>query len=240
MLLTRVIPGPVETTDVSSADGRAWLEEQYAPPSGPFVRLNMVTSLTGSATGADGTSETLANRVDRTILGIIRAACDVVVVGAQTVRAEGYVVPRRARLAIVTSSGRLDGHRLALDEETAARVVVLCPADRQVEVRERTRAWGVDVLAFPGRERPAPRAILAALAGRGWARVVCEGGPALATQFAAAGTIDEYCITVSPRLASADVPFLSFGQETPPPRLDPEGLLVDGSGFTFLRLRPHS
>lgn len=240
MLLTRVIPGPVETVDVATAEGRAWLEEQYAPPPGPFVRLNMVTSLTGSATGPDGTSDTLANRVDRRILGIIRAGCDAVVVGAETVRAEGYVVPRSTRLAIVTSSGRLDGHRLALDDETAARVVLLCSADRRDEVRARSSSLGVEVLAVPSEGPATPQAILAALAERGWSRIVCEGGPALASQFAAAGAIDEYCITVSPRLEPAEKPFLALSPDTPPPRVDPHGLLVDAAGFTFLRLRPRS
>ncbi|WP_181134458.1 dihydrofolate reductase family protein, partial [Rathayibacter sp. AY1D5] len=71
----------------------------------------MIASVTGSSTGSDGTSETLTNRVDRTILGVVREQADVVLVGAASVRAEGYRVPRRVPLAVVSASGDLAGHR---------------------------------------------------------------------------------------------------------------------------------
>ena len=235
MLITRVIPHPVETADAATDDGRAWLEGEYAPPSGAFVRMNMVTSLTGGATGADGTSDTLTSPLDRTVLGIIRAASDVVVVGAQTVRAEKYIVPRRSRLAIVTATGRLDGLRLGTGD--ADRVVVLCTADRVDDVRSSLVGRGVDVIPIPGDGNPAPRAILDALARRSWHRVVCEGGPGLASQFADAGVIDEYCVTVAPRIGAASAPFLHVDHDL---ETRPHGLLVDEVGFSYLRLRPRS
>jgi riboflavin biosynthesis pyrimidine reductase len=235
MLITRVIPSPVETVDASSEDGRAWLEAAYTPPSGPFVRMNMVTSLTGGAAGADGTSDSLTSPLDRTVLGIIRAASDVVVVGAQTVRAEEYIVPRRSRLAIVTASGRLDGLRLGTDD--ADRVVVLCPADRADNVRASVDGRRVEVIPLAGDGEIAPGAILDALAGRSWTRVVCEGGPGLASQFANAGVIDEYCLTVAPRIGVAAAPFLRVDHEI---GTRPHGMLVDEAGFSYLRLRPRS
>jgi riboflavin biosynthesis pyrimidine reductase len=235
MLITRVIPAPVETTDAGTDAGRAWLEAAYAPPAGAFVRLNMVTSLTGAGTGADGTSDTLTSPLDRTVLGLIRAASDVVVVGAQTVRAEQYIVPRRSRLAIVTTSGRLDGLRIGDDD--AGRVVVLCPADRLDGVRDAIGDDRIDVLPVPGQGELEPRAILNVLSVRGWDRVVCEGGPGLASQFARAGAIDEYCITLAPRIGAASAPFLSVDHD-----LDtaPHSVLVDAAGFSYLRLRPRS
>jgi riboflavin biosynthesis pyrimidine reductase len=44
-------------------------------------------------------------------------------------------------------------------------------------------------------------AALTALADRGLGRVICEGGPHLLGQIAAAGLLDELCLTVSPILA---------------------------------------
>jgi riboflavin biosynthesis pyrimidine reductase len=46
-----------------------------------------------------------------------------------------------------------------------------------------------------------PGEVLEDLAGRGLTRVVCEGGPSWLGQVAAAGRLDELCLTVSPQLA---------------------------------------
>lgn len=235
MILTEVVPHTLAQADVATEEGRDWLRERYARSEAAYVRLNMITTLTGAASGPDGTSETLTSRVDRAILGIIRAAADVVVVGAQSVRAEGYIVPRAARLAIVTSSGDLSGHRLALAPDSPAdRVLVLCPASVADAVSQRSAQPGVQVVPVPGVGRLDPRAILDALAQRGLRRVVCEGGPSLATQFADAGVIDEYCITVAPVVEPAGQTVLSLAVR---PRTEVAGALVDEAAFSYLRLR---
>ena len=81
MIVTEVRPATLDRQDVATEAGRAWLTERYARTDDAYVRLNMITSLTGAASGSDGTSDTLTSRTDRTILGVIRAAADVVVVG---------------------------------------------------------------------------------------------------------------------------------------------------------------
>jgi len=45
------------------------------------------------------------------------------------------------------------------------------------------------------------RTIVGAMHARGLSRIVCEGGPSLLTQMAAADLIDEYDITLAPILA---------------------------------------
>lgn len=235
MRVREVVPSASGDHDISDADGRAWLESVYARDDSRYVRLNMITSLTGAAAGADGTSNTLTSPTDRALLGIIRAHADVVVVGAATVRAEGYQVPRLARLAIVTSSGDLAGHRLT---GAADRVLLVCPAGRADEVRARADVSEAVVVPVPGDAGELhPQAIVEALAARGMGRVVCEGGPSLAERFAAAGAIDEYCVTVAPVLEAASTPFLPVAA-----RLDTDvvGMLVDEAAFSYLRLRPRT
>ena len=238
MLLTQLIPDTLARADIGTPEGRRWLDEVYAPPTGPFVRLNMITSLTGAAAGADGTSDTLSSRIDRTVLGCIRATADVVLVGAQSVRVEGYVVPRRTRLAIVTSSGRLDGSALA-DGGRAAReadrVLLVAPTEAERAVRATADRLGARVLLVGARAPLSPPAVLAALAAEGCTRVVCEGGPSLATQLAAHDVIDEYCVTVAPRLEPASAPFVGIDDAHRPDTVV-AGLLVDGAGFSYLRL----
>jgi riboflavin biosynthesis pyrimidine reductase len=73
------------------------LTEVYAYPAGArhWVRANMVASVDGAAT-ASGKSEGISGEADKRIFGVLRALADVVLVGAGTVRTEGYR-PARVR-----------------------------------------------------------------------------------------------------------------------------------------------
>ncbi|MBA8816086.1 riboflavin biosynthesis pyrimidine reductase [Microbacterium halimionae] len=225
--------------DLDASECRELVTRQYARSETSYVRLNMITSLTGSAAGADGTSDTLTNAVDRMILGVVRGEADVVVVGAQSVRAEGYIVPRTAQLAVVTSSGDLSGHQLSLDDDTLlGQVLIVCPTERAEAIRHQFGTHPVEIAAVESdaHGRLAPKDIIQALADRALHRVVCEGGPSLASQFVQAGVIDEYCITVAPVVEPVVAPFLAIDATT---RLRTEiaGHLADSAGFSYLRLR---
>jgi riboflavin biosynthesis pyrimidine reductase len=231
-----VVPETGISHDPATAEGREWLAGIYRRADSSYVRLNMITSVTGAAAGSDGTSETLTSRVDRAILGIIRAAADVVVVGAATVRAEGYLLPRATRLAVVTRSGDLRGHRF---EDDGAGIVLVCPGPRVDAVRERAGLPAAEIVAAGEGEDLEPADIVAALASHGLPRVVCEGGPTLASRFAAARVIDEYCLTVAPVLEPASRPFLPL-PEGSSVATEPTGMLVDDASFSYLRLRSRS
>jgi riboflavin biosynthesis pyrimidine reductase len=60
-----------------------------ADRSKPSVRFNFVSSIDGAAT-ADGLSGGLSGQADKRVFDILRRLCDVVLVGAGTLRAEGY------------------------------------------------------------------------------------------------------------------------------------------------------
>lgn len=227
--MTEVLPASGERVDAAAPDARAWLAERYRRDDDTPVRLNMIASLTGAAAGADGTSDTLTSRLDRAILATIRSAADVVLVGAQSVRAEGYIVPRAARLAVVSVSGDLGGHRLDPERAAAGGVLLLVPEDADA-----TAPAGVELVRVAGSGQLAPADVLGALRARGLDHVVCEGGPGLASQFAAAGLIDEYCVTVAPTLTPAVGPFLRLAS---PVDTEVRGHLVDEDGFSYLRLR---
>lgn len=61
----------------------------------PWLRANMVSTLDGAAQH-DGRSQPISTATDMRIFGTLRALADVVLVGAETVRQEGYR-PARAR-----------------------------------------------------------------------------------------------------------------------------------------------
>ena len=68
------------------------LVELYAyPGDGAWLRANFVTSIDGAAQGSDHRSASLSSRADKRVFGLLRTLADVIVVGASTARAEGYL-----------------------------------------------------------------------------------------------------------------------------------------------------
>jgi riboflavin biosynthesis pyrimidine reductase len=234
MILTRVFPGGAEPLDIEDPATRARLLELYAHPRPNWLRINLVVTVSGSAGGADGTSETITNPADRRILGVIRELSDVVLIGAESLRKEGYVLPKNARLAIVTASGALKGHGIVPPVEPG-RLIVLCPPAAAARVRESLGEVTAEIVEITGHDgRIAPAAIVAALRSLGLASIVCEGGPSLVAQFLDAGEVDELCLSTSPVLNGAGIP--AFGPtSSSETRLALAQLLVDDASGVYAR-----
>ncbi|MDZ8275999.1 dihydrofolate reductase family protein [Microbacterium aquimaris] len=229
--ITEVLPRTFDAVESDSPEASSWLAERYGVDGG-FVRLNMVATVTGSIAGEDGTSDAISSPTDRLVLRAIRAAADVVVVGAGTARAERYVLPSHARLAVVTSSGDLDGVHLLREGRPPA--IVLSSSAHAPRVRERLGAAPVEHLTVPGSGDLEPAAIIEALVHAGLDRIVCEGGPTLATRFLETDALDEVCVTIAPALTPPGTPFVSPSRTR---ATDVAGMLVDDRGFSYLRLR---
>lgn len=194
-----------------------------APTRSPWVRVNFVTSVDGAAT-VDGLSGGLGGKADHRVFDLLRRLCDVVVVGAGTVRAEGYgpmrvdAASQRARLeadltahpvfAIVSGRLELDPES-PIFQDAPERPIVLTSAAAPVDRRD-ALARVADVLVC-GDDRVDPVASVAALADRGLARIQCEGGPHFFGDIIAAGVVDELCLTVSPVLAAGDASRIATG-----------------------------
>ena len=179
----------------------------------PWIRANMIESADGAA-AVDGLSRGLGGPADHEVFGLLRALAGVILVGAATVRAEGY---RPARVAarwaglragrpdtppIAVLSGRLDldpASPLLAEAPAGARTIVItaasAPADRRAEL-----ARHADVI-IGGEHEVSASAAVSALASRGYREILAEGGPHLLGQLAAAGLLDELCLTISPVLA---------------------------------------
>ena len=207
-----IYPGP-------AGDGPPDLARLYAYPAGrapadpPWIRANMIESADGAAV-VDGRSRGLGGPADREVFGLLRALAGVILVGAATVRAEGYgparVAARWAGLRagrtdtppIAVLSGRLDldpASPLLAEAPAGARTIVItaesAPADRRAEV-----ARHADVI-IGGEHEVTASAAVSALASRGYREILAEGGPHLLGQLAAAALLDELCLTISPVLA---------------------------------------
>jgi riboflavin biosynthesis pyrimidine reductase len=182
------------------------------PGGGRFVRMNFVASVDGAVT-LDGRSGPLGTPADLRVFDLLRDLCDVVLVGAGTVRVEGYGPPefrpaRRARrraagladvppYAVVSGSLQLDP-RWAVFTAAEARTIVItraaAPADRRAALGE------VADVIVAGDEQVDLAAAADQLAARGLHRVLCEGGPRLFGTLLTAGLVDELCLTVTPLL----------------------------------------
>jgi riboflavin biosynthesis pyrimidine reductase len=234
VILTRVFPERDEPIHLDAPDARDRLAELYKPERADWLRLNLIGSVSGSATGSDGTSETLTNAADRVVLGVIRMLADAVLVGAASVRAEGYFVPRRAALAIVTSSGDLTGHRITSTGQRGP-LLVLCPGSAAKRATQTIGDPDARILVVPDTDGSLSAAdIVSALRDAGFVSIVSEGGPKLAEHLLNGGVVDEVCLTTSPLLNGVGIPLFGSDQFAAH-GLSLEHLLVDSSSAIYAR-----
>ena len=198
----------------------------------PGVRFNMIASVDG-ATAVDGVAGGLGGEADRALFALLRRLADVVLVAAGTVKAEGYG-PSLVPIAVVTRSCRLDWDSRFFTAQVA-RPVVVTVATAPAKARARA-AEVADVVVAGERDVDLARA-LDALGARGWRAVLCEGGPTLNGQLAAAGLLDELCLTLSPCLVGGDAKRLLAGPLLPGPPTLRLVSACEEDGFLFLRYR---
>ena len=198
----------------------------------PSVRLNMVTSIDG-ATAVEGVSGGLGGPGDKAVFDALRSLADVVLVAAGTVRAEHYG-PSSMPVAVVTRSAALDWDAPFFTAATA-RPIIITVTDAPADDVERA-ARVADVIVAGEHDVDLTRAV-AALGERGARRVLAEGGPSLNGQLAAAGLLDEVCLTVSPKVVSGTSKRVAPGDDLPAPIDMVLRSLCEDSDLLFLRYR---
>ncbi|MFF5263670.1 pyrimidine reductase family protein [Actinomadura viridis] len=229
--------------------------EAYAYPPGPasgtarpWVRANMIASVDGAAT-YDGRSGGLGGETDRRLFSLLRVLADAVIVGAGTVRAEGYGParpdpawerlragrPATPALVIVSRSLRLDLDAPIFTAAPPDAPTIVLTTETADPGRLRAARDRAEVLTAGGDDVDF-RTAVALLAGRGYTRLLCEGGPRILSQVAGADMLDELCLTVSPLLAAGASPRVLDGPPLPAPsELRLAGALTDDEDFLFLR-----
>ena len=251
--MRRLLPAePAPAPSSPELDTLHGLAAAYAYPDTvdrgrPWLRANMVSSLDGAAR-LDGHSEALSSAADKRIFGVLRALSDVVLVGAETVRTEGYR-PARAReafaaqraargqapaptIAVVSRSLDLD-LTAPLFTEPVRPTVVITAESAPAEARRATAR--VADLVVAGEQRVDMAAAVRAVVDRGWTRLLTEGGPRLLGQFAAAGQLDELCLSLAPLITSGDAPRIMNGPELAVAQQLRLDLLLEDDGFLFAR-----
>ncbi|MFZ1163641.1 pyrimidine reductase family protein [Mycobacterium sp.] len=235
--------------DLDGAD----LPDLYGYPAdrdGVWLRANFIASLDGGATFG-GRSGRLGRSGDRAVFSVLREVADVVLVGAGTVRAEGYagarptVAQRHRRqargqsevpqLAIVTRSGQLERDMPVFTRTEVPPLICTCAA--VADRTRRTLAGLADVVDCSIND-PAevdPAAVLAVLAERGLPRVLTEGGPMLFSSFVEHGLLDELCLTIAPTLVGGQAGRIATGPEQVLTGMRRAHVLTDDDGYLYTR-----
>jgi riboflavin biosynthesis pyrimidine reductase len=191
---------------------------------GTLVRLNMIASADGGS-AVEGLSGGLGNRDDHRVYNALRERADGVIVGLATAVAEHYHPPSSPGLQIYVVADRPDiaGSRELFESGRATLVLPHDAAAAPDGVPElRAGTGGVVDL----------RGLVAALAGK---VLVTEGGPTLAGAMIALGLVDEFFLTISPRVVAGDSARVVHGPDADPGPWQLRHGFVDDEGFLFLR-----
>jgi riboflavin biosynthesis pyrimidine reductase len=211
-------------TPESVVNEHAALPEQR-PADRALVRLNMIASADGGST-VSGVSGGLGNKADHAVFNALRATADVVLVGMSTAVAEHYrpTGPSGPEIYVVSGKADLSGNPELFE---SGRVTLVLPEDApgpssmRVPVLRAGRGAQVDLAR-----------VVAELVGT---VVLNEGGPTLAGAMASAGLIDQFFLSLAPRVIAGTSARVVHGADADPSMWNLEHGFVDDEGFLFLR-----
>jgi riboflavin biosynthesis pyrimidine reductase len=213
----------------------------------PWLRVNFVSSIDGAAT-VDGKSGGLGGEADHRVFDLLRTLCDVVLVGAGTVKTEGYgaMILDDASVGARVAAGLTPQPTFAivsgsLDLDPTSDVFAKAPVRPIIVTAESTPANAalarVADIVVCGSSAVDPVGMVSALAERRLSRIHCEGGPSLFASLLAADVVDELCMTVSPLLVGGESGRIANGELPGPRAMSLEGILRSDSTLLLRYLR---
>jgi len=229
--IKRVVFGAVDKNPAVNGKGRSSLESKgieveqirdatveafYDPFFSTFAkgRPHVISKAAITANGiispSDRYSRWITNETSLAYVHQLRAQCDAILVGADTVlldrphltvRAEGVV--RRPLRVIIDSRFKLQPDDFSLLESDVP--ILICGSENAPAGKEDVwREYGVETIRFRNL-----RSLLNLLFQRGVLKMIIEGGQKIYTFFHTAGLIDEYILMIAPRLLTGKN-FLNF------------------------------
>lgn len=231
------------------------LEFPPPPTDRPYVAINMVMSADGQ-TVVEGTERGLGSETDQRLMRELRVHFDVVVNGGGTFRASGTSarlgrndleqwrinrgMTRTPIAAVITRSGNLPPERRFFTDPSFEAVVYLSD-EAPDDVREHLQSLGRPVVSVPS----GGEAIAALMHMRdelGAQRILVEGGATLNGSLMRAGLVDEYFLTLAPRIVGGATAYTAVRWPGEAVRMEVSSVdlvsaLVCDSGELFLRYR---
>lgn len=234
--------------DVSDPLGPYLEVDRSTPRHECWVAGHMVSGLDGTA-AVDGRVGELSTRPDQELFRRMRQIADVVLVGAETARLEGYgpirlseqaQAERRALgkppnppIAVVSRSLEINSATsLFADAAADAPTMVVTCAGADSERRAKVEDFAEVIVS--GEESVDPASALRALADRGHEVVLCEGGPTWLGELVAADRLDELLLSISPMMGGDPLPVSVTPPGTGIARFELKGLMAEDDAL-FLR-----
>ncbi|APF39700.1 dihydrofolate reductase family protein [Neomicrococcus aestuarii] len=199
--------------EVLSEDDLLALYEPPADSSAGFVRFNFVMTADGGATHR-GVSGDIGGPADKQMFQLLRRFAHVLLMGARTVRAEGYEgdvlsledkswrsqrgLSEYLRVALISGSLHLDPQdKFFLQSPT----VPLIYTSESSSPDQRAKLSDVAEIVLAGKDRVEPQLVVQDLLQRGYSMIHSEGGPTVLGEFQQANLVDSLCVTLAPKTA---------------------------------------
>lgn len=178
--------------------------------SRPYVLLSVAASVDGYIDDATGTRLLLSNDADFDRVDEVRASCDAILIGANTIRRDD------PRLLVRSTERQQQRQRRGLpahptkvtltgsgDVDPSARFFTAGDTEKLVYtassmVGRLSELLGAAALVVDAGEPPNLHTVLADLAERKLERLMVEGGSAVHTLFLTAGVVDEIHLVIAP------------------------------------------
>jgi riboflavin-specific deaminase-like protein len=211
-----------------------------APPDRPYVFLNMVTTLDGKITlGEVGdTASGLGSSMDRTLMLRLQSNAQAVIIGASTLRAGHLTYPPSLWRAVVTTCGDVPARSRFFTEAPGKAIVF---TTEQMREEQRKALQEVAQVVVCGSDKvDLPQALSFLRRQLGIERLLCEGGGQLNFEMFAAGLIDEWFLTLAPKVKGGrHLPTPVEGEGLPRERVVRMQLLsvYEQEGELYLRYR---
>ena len=225
------------------------LVSAYAAPKrrASWVRMNFVSSADGAVTFG-GRSGGLGGHTDQRIMRVLRTLADVVLVGAGTVRSEGYgglgldeqaVSWRRDHCLSDVPALAVVSNRLDLDPDapvfSSASGPVLVVTHAGAPSEQRAALGEVAEIVICGEDRVDLAVAVNEFQDRELGHIACEGGPHLFGALLDSELVDEVCLSLSPRFVGGDAGRIVQGASEADRAFQLAHALPGDDGFVFLR-----
>jgi riboflavin-specific deaminase-like protein len=201
-----------------------------------FVFSNLATSLDGKIATASREPFYLGTPADRRQMQVLRKKCDVLLMGAGTLRTyqkfcgiRNAPAKRQPANAIVSASLEGVSPKWPFFQDPELRRLIFVTSPKNLTPARRRAFEKTSEIVELGpitAQRPTAVWILEALQKRGYQRLLVEGGGEMMWHFASRNLIDEYNVTLTPKIVG--------GSDSP--------TLVEGKGFApndILELKLH-
>ena len=190
-----------------------------------FVFSNLATSIDGKIATTSRAYFPLGTDEDRRQMQVLRRKSDIVLFGASTLRTyKGFCglkdapASRQPANAIVSSS--LEGISAAwpfFRDPGKRRILFVTQMPSAARLRTFQRSSEVVLLEKPTSKKPVALQIVRALEDLGFKKLLVEGGGGIMWGFASQDLIDEYNVTITPRVVGGvGAPTLVDGPGLPP------------------------